>query len=88
MATLVAGITGKILVAACEGKVRLPIMIELPECPTYGVVTGFALLSKGIFVRILAVTFIAGLGRTPEMRVGVTAFASYAGMLSQQRKGR
>lgn len=88
MPPLVAGITGKILVAACEGKVRLSIMVELPESPAHRVVTGFTLGSKGLFVRILPMTFIAGLGRTPEVRVGVTAFASYAGMLSQQRKGR
>lgn len=63
-------------------------MIELPERPVDGVVTGFALFSERLLVGVFAVAFIASLWCAPEMRVSVTALATHAGVLSQQREHR
>lgn len=79
----VTGFAAQPLVFAGQGKIGLPVMIELPLRPGDRVVTAFALLAERLLVRIFLVTLMTALWRATEMRIGMTRFAANRRVCSQ-----
>lgn len=84
-----AAYAGKTLVGSLQGVIRLPVVIEYPQCPAVGVVASTALGSKTLAVLVVVPMAIdAGAGRILVRGRDMALFTGNHGVQTDQRKSR